>query len=280
MKALTLQEIQKTELELLLKYDAVCREKGLRYSLGGGTLLGAIRHRGFIPWDDDIDVMMPRPDYEAFLQICRTEAVPFRLVTYETVEGYYGLFAKIWDPATVIQDEVMDVPYEIGVNMDVFPIDGLGASEREALKIFKKTAWNREMLNAVLWKRYFRSKTHSILVEPIRLTMFVLSRFTDPKKLLRQVDEENLKHPFEDAAYAGCVCGSYREQEIMTKETFENYIDTEYEGHSLKAIRNYDEYLTKHYGDYMQLPPEEKRQTHHTYRAYWRVESGEWRDKS
>ena len=268
MKALTLAEIQKRELGLLQRFDTVCQKNGLRYSLGGGTLLGAIRHKGFIPWDDDVDVMMPRPDYERFLQLCGQQETGFNLVTYENTEGYNGLFAKIWDPSTKLKDDNILTSYEIGLNIDVFPLDGLGGSEQEALRIFKKTAWDREMLNAVLWKKYFRSKTHSILVEPIRLALFVLSRFADPKKLLKKVDEENLRHPFEESAYAGCVCGSYREKEIMTRETFETYIDLEFEGHTFKGIQAYDAYLTRHYNRYMELPPKEKRETHHTYTAY------------
>lgn len=268
MEELSLRQIQKIELELLLQFDEICRRNNLRYSLGGGSLLGAIRHKGFIPWDDDIDVMMPRPDYETFMKYCKKNNTPFRLTTYDTVEGYNGLFAKLWSPGTLIVDRVMELTFDLGVNIDVFPLEGLGNSEAEARKIFHKTAWNREMLNAVLWKKFFRSKTHGLLVEPIRFAMFVLSRFSDPKQLLRKVDEENLKHPFEDSLYAGCVCGSYREQEIMKKDTFEKYIEAEFEGHQLKAISSYDEYLTKHYGNYMQLPPAEKRQTHHTYKAY------------
>lgn len=272
MKELSLKEIQDIELDLLLEYASVCEKEGLRYSLGGGSLLGAVRHKGFIPWDDDVDVMMPRPDYERFLDHCRSHSsgLDFRLITYDSDKGYNGLFAKIWDPSTIIEDDVMGMDYETGVNIDIFPIDGLGNSETEALKIFRKTAWNRELLNAVLWKKYFRSKTHSIAVEPIRLAMFIISRAVDPKKLLRKVDEENLKHPFEQSEYAGCVCGSYREKEIMKKETFENYIELEFEGKNIKAIQNYDEYLEKHYGDYMKLPPEEKQKTHHTYKAYRR----------
>ncbi len=268
MESLTLKEIQEIELNLLLAFDLTCQQNNLRYSLGGGSLLGAIRHKGFIPWDDDVDVMMPRPDYEKFLRISKKRKMGFDLITYDTVKGYNGLFAKIWDTSTLIKDDLMNMAFEIGVNIDVFPIDGLGNSEQEALKIFKKTAWNREMLNAVLWKKFFRSKTHSILVEPIRLTMFVLSRFVNPKKLLRKVDEENLRHPFEQSSYAGCICGSYREQEIMTKKTFEDYIELEFEGHKLKGIQNYDEYLRKHYNKYLELPPKDKQETHHTYKAY------------
>ena len=272
MTELALKEIQSIEVNLLLEFSTICEKRNLRYSLGGGSLLGAIRHKGFIPWDDDIDVMMPRPDYEEFLQYCHTysENLGFKLITYDTIQGYNGLFAKIWDPSTLITDDVMGVDYEMGVNIDVFPIEGLGNSKKEALRIFRKTSWNREMLNAVLWKKYFRSKTHSILVEPIRLCMFILSRFANPKKLLQEVDNESKKHPFEQSLYAGCVCGSYREQEIMKKDKFERYCELEFEGHMFKAIKNYDEYLTKHYGDYMKLPPIEKQETHHTYKAYKR----------
>ena len=268
METLTLKEIQGIELNLLLVFDSICQQNNLRYPLGGGSLLGAIRHKGFIPWDDDIDVMMPRPDYEKFLRLCKERKMEFNLITYDTVDGYNGLFAKIWDPSTILKDDLMDMEFELGVNIDVFPIEGLGNSEQEALKIFKKTTWNREMLNALLWKKFFRSKTHSILVEPIRLIMFVLSRFVNPKKLLRKVDEENFRHPFEQSSYAGCVCGSYREREIMTKETFENYIELEFQGHKLKGIQNYDEYLRKHYNKYMELSPKDRQETHHTYKAY------------
>ncbi len=268
MRELTLQEIQQTELELLKQYDTVCKELGLRYSLGGGSLLGAVRHRGFIPWDDDIDVMMPRPDYDRFIAYCGENSTPFTLITYENTQGYNGLFAKLSDPGTRIEDSVMKMDYEMGVNIDVFPLEGLGQSEEEAVRIFRKTELNREILNAYLWKKFFRSKTHSVVYEPIRLAMYMISRVADPKKLLRKVDRINRSHSFEDAGFAGCVCGSYRLQEIMKQSTFTEYVELPFEGLSLMAIRDYDAYLTKHYGDYMQLPPEDKRETHHTYKAY------------
>ena len=269
-RELTLVEIQNIELSLLLIFHNICKSQKLRYSLGGGSLLGAVRHAGFIPWDDDIDVMMPRPDYERFIHYCKQNPVPFALITYDTVDGYYGLFAKLSDLSTVITDKVMKLEYSIGINIDVFPVDGLGDSEKEAVKIFRKTEIDREILNAVIWKTYFRSKTHSIIVEPVRLGLFFISRFVDPKKLLRKIDRVNLNHSFEKSKYAGCVCGSYRTKEIMTKETFEHYTDIKFENETIKAIANYDEYLQKHYGDYMQLPPEEKRVTHHTYQAFRR----------
>ena len=130
MQQLSLKEIQMIELKLLLEFDSICSQNSMRYSLGGGSLLGAIRHKGFIPWDDDIDVMMPRPDYERFLDYCRREDTSFRLITYESVSGYNGLSAKIWDPSTRIVDHVLDLSFDTGVNIDVFPIDGLANSEQ------------------------------------------------------------------------------------------------------------------------------------------------------
>ena len=268
MKELSLKEIQEIELEILVQFDSICQKNDLRYSLGGGTLLGAVRHKGFIPWDDDIDVMMPRPDYEKFLEVCKSQDLGFCLTTYDTVEGYNGLFAKIWDPKTIIIDDLMKMNFKLGVNIDIFPIDGLGDTKQEAIKIFKKTIVERELLNAVVWKRFFRSKTHSLFIEPVRLFFFLLSRLIQPKKLLIKIDEINKSHPIETSTYAGCVCGSYREREIMNKSAFENYIELEFEGKRFQCVKKYDEYLKKHYGNYMELPPLEKQKTHHTYRAF------------
>ena len=155
MQELSLKEIQIIALNLLLQFKTICEERKLRYSLGGGSLLGAIRHKGFIPWDDDIDVMMPRPDYEQFINYCKHNIVPFKIITYDIVNGYYGLFTKLSDLSTVMTDSLIKMEYDIGINIDVFPIDGLGDSEEEAVKIFKKTEIDREILNAVVWKKYF-----------------------------------------------------------------------------------------------------------------------------
>ena len=268
MKELSLSEIQEIELKILLEFHSVCENNGFSYSLGGGTLLGAVRHNGFIPWDDDVDVMMPRPDYDRFLEYCYNNETPFQLISYESEKKYNDLFVKLFNPKTKIIDEVNCRDYEIGVYIDVFPLEGLGNSEKEALRIFRKTSFDREVLNATAWKRFFRSKTHSILLEPVRLFFFIVSRFANPKKLLERIDRENKRHSFEMAEYAGCVCGSYREREIMPAKTFREYSKLEFEGQLLFGISDYASYLTKHYGDYMQLPPEEKRQTHHTYKAY------------
>lgn len=268
VEELSLQDIKEIELSLLEQFHSICQDQGFRYSLTGGSLIGAVRHQGFIPWDDDIDVFMPRPDYDRFIKYCYRRELPFRLITYETVKGYNGLSAKLSDLSTIILDDVVAENYEMGVNIDLFPIEGLGNSKKEALKLYNKTVWQRELVVAAAWKKYFRSKTHSLFIEPIRLIMFFFSRFVDPKKLLRGIDAENRSYSFDDCLYAGDIAGNYRKKEIMEKRVFETFIDVEFEGRMFKAIENYHEFLTNIYGDYMILPPEEKRMTHHTFKAY------------
>ena len=272
MEELSIREIQEVTLKLLLQYDAVCRRHGWRYSLCGGTLIGAVRHQGFIPWDDDVDVFMPRPDFDSFIAHCKQGGEPFRLITYDTVKEYNRFFAKLWDPSTLIEDEVTAPSYEIGVSIDVFPIDGLGDTREEALRIYRQTEWDRELLIPTGWKKYTRSTTHGLAMEPIRLAMFILSRFVEPKGLLRKVEDIHRGHPFDECQFAGDVFGSYRKREIMEQWAFRDLIELPFEGHPVMALKHYDDFLTNIYGDYMKLPPESQRVTHHTYKAYKRPE--------
>lgn len=264
---LSLETIKKIEFELLIKFADLCDTLNLRYSLGGGTLLGAIRHKGFIPWDDDIDVMMPRKDYDTLVSNVKIHNYDFKFKCYETDVTHMKLFANIMDVNTVIYDEDTGEKSR-GISIDVFPLDGLGDTEKNAIKRFNKTMLYRELLNAKTWNHFFLSKTHAWYYEPIRLIMFIMSRFVDGRKLLYKIDKVNRAIDFDNAEYAGCVCGSYRKKEIMKRKTFDQFIDVEFEGRKFKAIKGYDQYLTQHYGNYMELPPKEKQISHHMFHAY------------
>ena len=160
MKKLTLEEIKEIELATLKQLCQLCEEQGLRCFLVGGTLLGAVRHGGFIPWDDDIDVGMPRDDYERFIDYCLTHEVPFQVLCNRSNPKYGYLFAKVMNKETILQELVGNrYSIEMGVNIDVFPIDGLGNTYDEAISVMNKTRFFRELLVAANWRKYCRSKS-------------------------------------------------------------------------------------------------------------------------
>lgn len=262
-----IQQLKAVETELLIAVDSICQEKGFRYSLGGGTLLGAVRHQGFIPWDDDIDIMMPRPDYDAFIAYCLSHDMPFGLQCWENDKQHVDFSAKVYDLHTVI---VQDDEEKLGVYIDIFPIDGLGDTVQEARKAFRSTSFKRELLVAAQWKRFFRSKTRPWYQEPIRFAFFIISRFVNKSKLFAKIVNRYAKIDFNAVQYAAAVGGAYREKEILPQAVFTSYTELPFEGYRFKAIEAYDTYLSSIYGDYMTLPPEEKRVSHHLFTAYYK----------
>ena len=266
MTSLTLKDLQNVELRMLVDFKEICDRQGFSYALAGGTLLGAIRHNGFIPWDDDIDLVMMRSDYERFIKYCSTtEGLPFHIVSSETCAAYSKGFAKLMDNDTYLESDVDDDGKLGGVFLDIFPIDYLGDTYEEALKTHNSTRLLREILVARQWKHFTRSKTHSIIYEPARLALFLVSRLFRGQTLIRMIDR---KRQTNRKAYSCCIFGAYRTKEILPTEVYEGRATHVFEGHEFSILKDYDTFLTAVYGDYMQLPPEEKRVTHHTFTAY------------
>ena len=240
---LDLRQIQLVELEILKDFDKICQAQNLRYSLGGGTLLGAVRHKGFIPWDDDIDVMMPRPDYDKFIEFCQNNEVPFDAPFGEENYSETVMSTKIYDKNTVLIPNVRgDEPDEElrGLYIDVFPIDALGDTLKKAIKRFNSSAFYRELFVASGWKKFEKSKTHAWYIEPVRLAMYVLSRFANRDKLMRKIASKYKGMDFDSVNYAGVVFGSYRTKEIQPRSVFDSYIEVEFEGCKFKSIADYD----------------------------------------
>lgn len=267
----SLEELKQIELGILKQVDSICRKENIRYSLCGGTLLGAVRHGGFIPWDDDIDIFMPRPDYEKFVDFCTINETPFRLISSQTDFKYGYLFAKAMDKRTTVQElNGNRGGVELGVWIDIFPVDGLGETFEQAKKNFEKTSFKRELLVASNWKRFFKSKTRSWIYEPIRLAFFLLSRFVDRQKTIKKIQSRYAVKDFDSSKFAGVVCGSYRLKEILPIDVYLEYDTVVFEGNEFMVIKDKEVYLKNIYGDYMQLPPEEKRVAHHTFDAYYK----------
>lgn len=270
-KELDLDEIKKIQLEILVDVNIFCNEHGIKYSLTAGTLLGAVRHSGYIPWDDDIDIVMPRPDYDKFILSYKSKLGNLQLICHENNNKYKYLFAKIYNSNTILIDDFVDNGVtEIGVHIDIFPVDGMGRTHKTARSLITITEIYRNIITASCWKRYEFSKSRSVIYEPIRFIFFILSRVIPVRRLIQYVSEYERKYDFYDSKFVGCICGSYRYKGIMEERAFLKYTKLKFENKFYSCIKDYDSYLKILYGDYMKLPPLEQRVTHHTFKAYYK----------
>lgn len=259
MNYLTLDEVKKTELDILIRFDSFCKNEGLYYTLAGGTLLGAIRHKGFIPWDDDIDVMMPREDYNRMLQIARDKknGSKFDFLIPGDPDYFYP-FAKFCNNETVAE---MDDNYsEHGIWIDIFPMDNLPEDDELLRKLFKKTRFWRAVVISMTTKL---SGEKSVKKKIAKLTLKIYANLYGKRNVVRKANEVAQSYNGEKTAYIGGALWGYGPGERLNRASYLNPCEVEFEKHYFKAPECWKEYLTGLYGDYMKLPPVEKRQTHH-----------------
>jgi len=267
MNELKIEELKIEELKILEYFDEFCRKHDIKYSLTGGTLIGAVRHQGFIPWDDDIDIMMTRDEYNKFLELYSKEndAANYKLITYNN-KNYNYMFAKLVSNDTVLVEDFNKKVEGMGVYIDLFPIDSIGNSYEEAKKRIHSIRFLLYLTVASNWRKFYINKHHGFLRQIIRAIFYVLSRGINAKKEFIKIENRFVFN--KDNNYFGCVCGVYEDKEIMDANIFREYQEVLFENKKFMAIKRYDEYLKGLYGDYMQLPPEEKRVPHHTFKAY------------
>lgn len=260
---LTIDELRRIQLSILEDIHAFCSKNEITYYLTYGTLLGAVRHQGFIPWDDDIDICMPRPDYERFLQIYNSKK--YKLYHALDGTGYAYPFAKVSDMRTTVNENI-NFAHSIGVAVDVFPIDGLSIDLAIAKKHHAKIRRLRNLIN-IKKIRFSKKRTLKRNVELFLLKIIIFG--VPYHTLLHRLMCLMTKYDYSQSEYvADLDFGS--ENRIVHKRLFEGKVELLFEGKYFYAPKLYDELLTNIFGNYMQLPPIEKRKTHHSFNAYWK----------
>lgn len=260
MEYLNREEVQNQLIDLIKVFDEVCSKIGISYSLYAGTLLGAVRHKGFIPWDDDIDLCVSRPDYEKLL--LSTSSIPdgYSVMTSDN-SGFALPFAKFQNNRIRAQESIYEGDLEQYLWLDIFPVDGEdpeieGWEKRQSKVVDSIKLRSRLVLDpwkgrSPFWKKIAKAAYRLIMTKVISLDE--LDRFIDRE--LKSVD-------YSDAAYVKSLTGCPTVAWCLRKEDFEQRVLIDFEDLRLPAIRGWDQYLSANYGNYMQLPPEGDRQNH------------------
>jgi len=256
----TVEELRSIQLEIMQSIHDFCDNNSIRYFLCGGTLIGAIRHDGYIPWDDDIDIFMPRPDYDKFMDLYNRSNTKYKFVDFKIDSTYRLPFGKVYDTRTVM-DEMMYKKDVFGVYVDVFPLDGvIDAKQVERVSQYKKYLNAKKAIIGT--KRSFKKNLIILLGKFLLLPYSVRNILVKIDNICRQI-------PYEGSEKVVFYYG-YGPREIVKRSDFAVQIKHKFEDREFYIPVGYDDYLRATYGDYMQLPPEEQRVTHHTYKAWWK----------
>lgn len=261
-----IKEIQNVELDILDYVTEICRENGLRYFLAGGTLLGAVRHKGFIPWDNDVDISMPRPDYIKLIDIMEKQSNErYRILRARDDNDYYYPFAKVVDTKTkLIELTRSNSVSNLGLFIDIFPIDTVPTDfdvAEERLRYVNK--WGIKIAGSVASAKdlsIFRKITHFI--------WYALFKVLGRERCFERVEGKLSYNQFGSTGYIASTYGLRGKKEIIEYQAFASTVELLFEGKKYNCPVGYDKYLKQMYGDYMKLPPEKDRIAPHDVDVY------------
>lgn len=276
MRRVTQTEEREIMMKLMCFINEVCEVNGIEYSLGGGTLLGAIRHKGFIPWDDDIDFMLIRDEYNKLIKVLRTRSLPNMRLIDQNDKGNPYVFAKLCDSRTLCKGPLSEIK-GMGVYVDIFPIDFL-PDEKEARWNFSSKIRKRQRnLNFFSLHTYNKATSYkkkiakTFLYYPKYLQYKVMySEKIEKHDIISDMSKFNNK-----TGIVGFTGSQYSpKKEFFPIEDFNQYVLVDFEGYKFHAIKGFENYLKQLYGDFMKLPPEDARVNHSYYKWFWKENRG------
>lgn len=267
MEELSLNEIKQIELDILKEFHSFCVQHNIRYFISHGTLLGAIRYKHFIPWDDDLDVLVPREDYERLLKIYQNSE-RHHLFSYERNPNYLYPYAKLCDMSTRKVEGGYNNGVELGLDIDVFPLDHWDDDLEKAKQEVKHQQQNIFCLGLT---KLQKPDSHHPAKRFVKGIAMALCKMRGSRYYLGKIMQGAYKPEQTGSRYMGSKAWNiYGERDIIPAEAFAEAIELEFEGEMFFAPVGYDTLLSSLYGDYLPEPPVEKRKTHHNFRAYRR----------
>ncbi len=267
MKLLTNEELKKVSLQIMIDVHSFCEKNNIRYTLGYGTLLGAVRHKGFIPWDDDIDIIMPRKDYEIF---CKTykSTNGYQVISSYTEECYLA-YARVCDmEKTFVDSNSQWCKRETGVWIDIFPLDGAYEDFYKQDIQFKEAL---DTYDSLIRFRLFHKNRFNGIIHYCRYIKNIIL-FKSRKLLTRHYENICKEVSFGQTKYVQDLsCPTTRKKEVYPLSCLDSYSLIDFEGYKFYSMIGYDEALKCWYNDYMQLPPISDRvYSHSSHKYYWR----------
>ena len=268
---LTIKETQMISLEILHIITDICETQCLRYSLIYGTLIGAVRHHGYIPWDDDVDIMMPRSDYDKLLLYLKDhiQEYPYlEVFNREECPEYPYMITRISDNRYIIEME-NEKPFGMGIFIDIYPYDGLGNTKDEALKYGLKGDRLSSLCYQATRDHFAIENTTSSWRKIVKFPIYLYAKFKGKDWFQNKLEKLARVKDYDNSEYVGCVVWlSWVEKDIFPRKWFEKTILMEFDKYKFRVPKEYDKILRHEYGDYMKLPPEKDRVGHHFYKVY------------
>lgn len=269
MNPISLEEIRRIQLDITEALHEFCTVNEIKYSLACGSLLGAIRHNGYIPWDDDMDIYIERKDYNRFIELFPSEYKGiYKFSCLERDKKWNLPFGKLYDNRTLLLENSEEwIP--IGINIDIFPLDLAPDDDEQWKKYNKKRVFLRDFINYKYVKLHKnKSLIKNLAIIFIKIFYFFISKRTHSRIVswyAQIYNSKNTNRIFEN------IQGIFQKQPF-DKSDFQETILHKFEDREFCVMKDYDHCLKCGFGDYMELPPIEKRVTHHSFKAYWKID--------
>jgi len=262
-----IREIQQMELGIMEYIHEICQKIGVKYFLAYGSLIGAVRHKGFIPWDDDMDICMLREDYEKLQDyLIANPDERYEVMSYKNNLNYVYPFMKVQDNQTYLLEEDVRIDSNMGIYVDIFPVDGY--EDDSVFKDKMTRLIKKRQLSCYTFKGI--TNTKSLLNSLIRYISVIIFYFTNTNKYIRGIDELAKSRKVLDYEEVDYLIYKDMNKPVWRREWLEQVTTGTFEGKEFTIPKNYHEILTSDYGDYMQLPPVEQRVSHHDFKL-WKI---------